>query len=267
MRARPNDIRDPSGAALSVRARVRRAVIGTFMGGVVLALIAVVLAAFLVGRRPGWWQPVNSADPGLDAVGTGVENMVAQEFSRVRPGATAPPAADQPWRSDEWTIEVTAEQAEAWLNSRLGKWLASRDAALPDGVRQIGIRFEEGRVRLGAAVSIGDGERVLSAVGSPQVGKDGGLWLRGVSVYAGRLPLPPTWISRGGGPDWLVRGLRDAPGFEHALKVLAGEAPLAERPVITLGDGRHVRLVSVEVHDGHLTATCRTEARAVSSGD
>jgi len=251
----------PAGGTRRRRGLARRVVVVVSLATVSLVFIIAVLCAVLVGWTPGWWRTIDANDPAVAAAGADLENAVASELSRVRPGAAAgSPASARGWRSDEWTVEIGVDEANAWLNTRMRKWLTNRGASMPDEVRQIEVAFAAGEVRIGAVVAAGDSARVVSALGRPFVDEDGGLWVRGTRLFAGRLRLPISWIAAGQGPEWLSGELRKAPGFAATLDALAGKAPLAAAPVIALGDGRVVRVVGIKAAPGLLLVTCRTEA-------
>ena len=269
MRAGPTDKRGvvdaPAGeAARSHRRRItaRRIVVGLALTIVSLTFLVAALALGLVDKAPGWWRTIDGSDPQVVSLGADLENTIAGEMSRVRAGeASAPGQPPRPWRSDEWTVVIRDDEATAWLSTRFGKWLANRHAALPEQVRQIEVAFGEGQLRIGVGLAVGDEVRVLSAVSRAYLSDDGALWVGPSRLYAGRLPLPTSWIARGKGPDWLPRELREDPGFASTLRVLAGNTPASKVPVFTLGDGRQVRIVQLAVHEGRVEITCRTEAK------
>lgn len=257
MGARPND--NPRAAA-AARAW-RRRIAGGAVAVVSLVFALVVLAMVLASGRPSWWPRADRADPAALAAGEALENQVAAEISRVRPGAPESGAAgSREWRSGEWVVEISDGEAGAWLNTRLRKWLANRGAELPEVVRQIGVSFGDGAVRLGASVGRSGEERIVSASATPEVAADGSLWLRRTRVYAGRLPLPASWLLSRTGAGWPggeVGALAASGGVRGAL---LGEGPAVVSPALALGDGRLVRVVGVEVKPGRLIVTCRTEA-------
>ncbi len=235
------------------RSRRRRAWLrGVAMLGVAVFAAAAVIAG-LAWASPRWWPEVDASDPKIAAAGADLENEIASEMSRVRPTA-AGAANGGAWRSGEWAVTISEGDATAWLSTRLGKWLASRDSAMPAKVRAIAVDFGEGEVRLG--VEIGGSGRVISIEARPEISPDGALWLREVRLRAGRLPVPVSWVTGGEG-ERLLGGLA---GDAGVFAPLSGRAPVTAEPLIQLGDGRVVRVLKIELREGEALVTCRTES-------
>lgn len=250
MRAGPADsTQAPPDPRRSLRRTLGRCAIAT----VSLVFLAVLAAALLAWRAPSWWR--GAGDPAAQEIeGADLENTLVHEMSRVRPG-TGDQAAPRAWRSDQWTVELRSGEATAWLNTRLSKWLANQgQPGLPPGVGALQVEFQEDQVRLGAEVS----GRVVWAVLRPRVEPDGSIWTQPARLYAGRLPLPSSWFSAGG----VLRERVPGP----VLAALDGRSPLTDRPVLTLGDGRRVRVLALRALEGRMEITCRTEAGADHGG-
>jgi len=259
--------------------RVRVAVLASGLAVSVVVGVGTLIAWRISRQAPDWWRQVDASDPETVTRAESLENGIASAMHRVdRPLEISPGGSDAvasgdsggaAWRSEPWSFSVSAADANAWLNTRLWKWLANRDERLirPDALREVQIEFEDGLIRLGVRLDggggwLGDG-RVLSA--SVRAGVERGTALRvpAVSVAIGRLPLPPGLIL-----DEAERSLsalvpegadtRDV--MVWVFDSLSGsESERRIEPVVDVGGGRRVRIVSVRARNGWLELTCRTE--------
>jgi hypothetical protein len=110
---------------------------------------------------------VNREDPAIIALGQRVENEIVNRLYKNR--ADNPVPAERPWRSEPWTIELRTTEANAWLSSRLPKWLANQkdNFRWPKDVSGVQVEFERSRIMVGAKVSAGSRDQVLSATLEP----------------------------------------------------------------------------------------------------
>lgn len=236
--------------------------------GVVSLTAAVVITALgMTGRAPTWWRSIDPSSPATVRAGAELESSVIEQASRIRP--TAPGFAAKPsgsWQSDEWALRISAAEANAWLNSRLAKWVANgRDGVgLPAEIKQIQVEFDEGEIQVGAKVQQADREQFLSATIQPGLATDGALWTRATWLYAGRFPVPASWVLgeiTKAGSGYLPEELRVLPETSTMLRAFSGEVPVLQSPVLGLGDGRRVRLLRIRAEKGVLEVTCRTEKK------
>ena len=114
----------------------------------------------------------------------------------------------------------------------------------------------------------GGGEGITIALGSepttldPQIREDGSLWMPARWVSVGRLAVPGDWVIDHADrrrDQFIPEDLKDLPETAAMFRAFAGEAPIATDAVVTLGDGRVVRLLEMRPADGRLELTCRTE--------
>lgn len=233
-------------------ARLRRIHRWAVALAVVLVLAATglwVLASGLTRLAPVWWRSSVADEPRTRALAERIENDVANAMYRATAGQV-------------WSVGLRAPDANAWLNTRLGAWLANQDERFrwPERVRDVQVEFAEDRVHVGVEVVGGDGSQILSARLRPELGADGALWVRAESVYVGRLPLPAAWVLEGSGASsGLPPGLLAHPEADRLFNALTGRAPAHPNPVLELGDGRVVRLIAVEAAESMLRLTFRTE--------
>lgn len=226
--------------------------------GLAVALVGggLVLIGWLMARQtPVWWRSLNPDDPQVRALGETIENALVNELHKAdRPGERSGAA----WRSEDWGFFVAAGDANAWLSTRLDAWLENRLEGFdfPDEITEVQAEFNDGFVRLGARVTRGDSRTVISARLRPEIRADGSLWLAVDGVHIGRLPVPVGWVL---GEGRLKSFAGEDADLEELLRAFAGRSPLMREPVIELGDGRRVRLLTLAATRGRLEVTCRTE--------
>lgn len=243
-------------------------------GGILLVLVLATVS--LAQGEPGWWGTSRLQVSELAELARRVENAAITRITADHQGATAEAA--------DWPVKLTDDEANAWLNLRLPVWLPRLTAesfedvrddtgavierlpvggvGWPESVDEVRVAFVDGRFRIGARIT-GDGDaRVFGATLAPEIRDDGSLWMRATSVSIGRLTLPAGLvIGPDGGRlrDHLPASLLDSAEGEAIFGKLSGESPLFEDAVIRLGDGRRVRLLSLEVASDSLVAFFRTE--------
>ena len=257
--------------------RSRRLVRTGIVVGVLAAMFAggALVALSQAGMSPAWWRRLRPGDERVVRTATSIENQLGRALHGVR---TTDEWIDEGARrvSEPWAIEVSELDASRWLTGRLPRWLEMEMGLdeWPEGLSQMQVRFEDGRVRVGLRLGAGAGDpgsgRVVTASLDPVIRGDGSLWVEPRWVHVGRLPLPAGPVlrrarSRAGGllPE-------DAAGVDPALvervfDVLMGREPVNRTPEIRLLDDRSVRLLDLRVRDGTLRAVLRTEARAVAA--
>lgn len=249
---------------LRIRRRTRTIAIASGLSLAVVVTLLLVVGFSLARAAPSWWRQY-TLDDRLRAHATTVENAAVSQLSRARPADASLKPGD-PWRSAPWSIALKDEDASAWLTARLQNWLAGDQGFRdwPEGLGRPQIRFEDGRLRLGASIRFDDGERVLSAAVEPEFRDDGSLWLKTDWIHVGRLPLPagPMLARAEHSIDRHVPG--DLSGNAHAtslFSILRGEAPLAQRPALRVDEGRAVRLLALRLLDGRIELDCQTVSR------
>lgn len=265
------------------RRRNRR--IALAAGFIVVALVSAgaLIALALAQENPRWWTSVNPDDPHTVELAEAVENGLTSALTRVRP-APASRAGTAGANDAAWSVFITNEQANAWLNVRLKRWLADQteqgviDFKWPREVGQVQVCFEDGRIHVGARVERpGAGSearprpQTLGASLRVGFGSDGSLWLTAERIEIGRLPVPASWVlgsarSRGASAGEKKVGevsedLARLPQTQKVIEAFRGERPVISRPVIKLADGRRVRLLAIEPKDGRLVITAQTEVR------
>jgi len=230
--------------------------------------------------RPGWWREIDASDTAVVEAARRVENGAATQLTKIRKmdGAVEKMRGGA---SEPWTIRLSAEDANAWLGARLRPWLESQEVGgggkvqWPRDLERVEVRFEDGRIQVGAAVKNGADEsarRYLSATLVPELRSDGGLWMSAASVSVGRLALPPSWMlgrvkvaTKEGAPA--EADIAHLVQLKDVMRALAGERAAMQTAVIKIGDGRRVRLTGLEARDGALYVTCQTLPRETTRAE
>lgn len=256
---------DGAGRGASHAACPRRRWLRPWVLAVLLALAAgatlIVVGAIMLSQgRPSWWRPMNLADAGLARTGQSLENSITSRLSQVRPGATAEA------RRAPWTITLTQDEANAWLNTRLSAWAQSvaEMKAWPRELAEVQAHFDGARIDLAFRVVFDSAERIVTARVAPRIDDTGALWMEAESFAVGRLPLPRSWVLGTvdeGSSIGLPRSVRQTPQAQRVARALAGEEPIMPRAEIKLPDGRRVEIIGLEARDGQLVVTCRTVER------
>ncbi|MFT3683421.1 MAG: hypothetical protein QM783_00610 [Phycisphaerales bacterium] len=217
-------------------------------GGLLLlaALSGLLIAAAMVltSSRPLWW---NGSAMGRGEVRRSlaqrVDNNTWSVLTEIRP-MRATGEGQSGSTSEPWSVSLSAESANAWLNETLPRWLAVQESGLsvPAGA-EMQAGFEPGEIHIGLRVPDANDDRFVSLTVTPQL-DDKGLWLP-ASASVGRLSLPVTAV------------LPSRAGFNDVLR---GTVPALPGGVFKLPDGRRVRLLRFEAVQDHLVLTMRTEA-------
>ncbi|HMN96872.1 MAG TPA: hypothetical protein PKC43_10080 [Phycisphaerales bacterium] len=212
--------------------------------------VAIALGAFvLVRRTPTWFAPPARDDAAAIDRGERLESALIEQFTRVR----APDAST-------WSIAFDDDAANAWLATRLPRWIEHFEARSAGGPRQrevVQLRFLRDAVELGLSRP---GTPFASATLAPRL-TAGELTapVTGGGVASVRLPGGALHALVG----WLAAGDAEAsggsPGGERwrsdVTALLRGESV---SPSFDLGDGRSVELLDLEIHPGELRARLRT---------
>jgi len=237
----------PSGAPGRRTRLLFKALIVLMLAMIGAATVAAISAVTLASKSPTWWRSVDPADPETIVLAEQVERGVVSAVHRARPDG------------EPWTVSVTANQANAWLNVKLPRWMANRGAPWPTRLREVQAHFtSEGRLAVGARIRGGEGDRIVAATLEPVVMTDGSMWILTATPHAGRLDLPRGWTLTQL-RDWLPEEVEQDLPVERILSALEGAAPLYDDAILKLEDGRRVRLLNITPEAGRLLLTCRTE--------
>lgn len=237
------------------------------------------LAIALAGARPSWWREIDPTNELITAAALRVENGAATQLTQIRR------ASDSAQASAPWTIKLSSADANAWLAARLRPWLESQSAEFtwPEELRAIEVRFNAGRIDIGASVgnrtpkaadATASATRVITASLRPEFRESGSLWLPAAGTTVGRLAVPPSWMLSRAAPaanrsssKVVPDSLRSMPELRDVISALSGDRPIMQTPVIRIGDGRRVRLLKLEPRDDALYITCQTLPRETTRAE
>jgi hypothetical protein len=226
-----------------------------------LVLAAAGVAYLLTLKEPSWWREVKAADPATIDTASQVENGVVTQLSEVRP---ADPEAKGSYRSRDWSVSISAADADAWLATRLKQWVENQGGHWPEQLTSVQVEFDPGVIKVGVRQNDGGSARVVYVEAAPELRADGSLWLLPRGVGAGAMPLP-MGVVRNEVKEAVINRLPEGSAkrqqAEEAIEVLAGQRPALKDAVVKLEDGRCVRLLKMVVFEGRIELTCRTEKR------
>ncbi|MDI1288345.1 MAG: hypothetical protein PSX37_00135, partial [bacterium] len=205
--------------------RRRRVVV--VIGLLLAALLtpALVIAA-LAKLDPSWW-PSPSADAQATAnQAEALENAALAQASLVR--NADPDATNGAWFSEPWSVAISESDANAWLESRLPRWLENRYAGAEwaKPLSEVRVRFREGAVDVGARLGTAASSRIAGATLHPRMDADSTLWAPASSVFAGRAGLPAPIVMRGlrGRVEAVLpQSVKNLPELENLFQTMLGE--------------------------------------------
>ena len=193
--------------------------------------------ALLAHAAPSRWVEPGSGrvvdDPIASERGRAVEEAISHLLSSAKPGTVTRTAL---YESD----------ANAWLETRLPRWLEAEETPWPDEVSALRVQAGEGRMRLAVRVTTEGWSRVVTLTVEPRLDEEGRLWAPARALHVGRLRLPLGLIlGEIETSNRLPAQWRDDPRTRFAVSVFAGDAPLVESPVVRI-DERRLRLTALE---------------------
>ena len=228
--------------------RAARIGVWLILGALALVTCAIPAIWFLTTLEPSWWRDPPSPSASVARGAEAVERAFSAELARHHdPGQT-------------WSIEVTEDAANAWLNHRLPLWLAHEGIELPWAVEAISARFGSGSIRVGAARPAGATPRIVGVTLSPRVDAPAGALHATVRrLHLGAVTIPGALADRAASA---VLG-SDAEAW--AGRIVDGDRTFTVRP-IELSDGRSVTLVGIVVQEGRVRLTLRAHGASEPPG-
>jgi hypothetical protein len=220
--------------------RLWRLVIGIAMLIAVGFVIVAVALLAMAGSQPRWWEETGVAPNDAPRLAEEVERGVGTALHRGRPDG-------QPW-----TVEITQDEANAWIVDRLPRWLANQGVRNAEKLPEIRVAFQGGTILVGLKPR--GQERMATLSVSPRV-EAGEVWTPATGLRVGRMPLPASLL-RERGLDYVPEPYRSDDGAILAASTLAGDVPAPS--TVELADGRFVRVVEIRVEDARLLLTCVT---------
>lgn len=215
-----------------------------------------VVTAIVVWRqatqRPEWWDASLPESPPVPAsdVGADVEMQITTQMTQERPA------------DDSWTINITEQQASAWLTGRLPDWLLNRSAGVPAAWTRTAIRFTDAELHIVAEVTPkGSSTRYVGVVIQPSIQADGSLRLQSQAATLGRLRTPFSVIADRLKPqlDKLTTQTGSSGEHSQAVQEFIETHGITINPAeFELDDGRKVRITGITIEPGSMRLTCKT---------
>lgn len=238
------------------------------IAGCVLGWASGLWALRRLDDTPAWWPEVHAKDGATIAAAEHLERAFANQISLVRAPTGGDEGGDVDRESDgqgggaaDWWVGVTAESANAWLAVRLRAWAENEGVVWPAPVEAVRVGFLGDRVALGARVRHGSGSSVVWMTVTPEVRRDGSVWLKAHGARVGGLAVPGSWALAGLEREIASHAKGGRPGDLEGVPlraVLAGKAPVSVEPVIHLPDGRDVRILELRADGGRVVLCLRT---------
>ncbi|TVQ80817.1 MAG: hypothetical protein EA380_02845, partial [Phycisphaeraceae bacterium] len=146
----------------------------------IVALVTAIALAVLWRARaePVWWVTVAPDDPVAIHRAESVEKRLNNTLTHDHPNP------------DAWTIDITADEANAWLNLRLPLWLANRDLPSPFDPGSLAVAFREDRIIAGARLRSGNDRHIVGLTIEPRIDEEARLHAPITSIHFGALTLP-----------------------------------------------------------------------------
>ncbi len=215
------------------------------------ATVAALRASSLAGQQPTWWREAPIAHSPEH------EEATLNLAEQVERGLLTLVHNQQP-ADGAWTVEITEEQANAWLNAKLPKWLANRSIEWPDQLNELQVNFEPEQISVGARLTTNENEHIVAATVEASIDDAHAFWLRIAATQAGRLDLPRGWTIAAL-REWLPDSIRNKDSAVAALSALEGAAPLFPDAAFTLEDGRRIELLTITPEQDRLLLSLRTQ--------
>lgn len=223
---------------------------------VLLIVLALILAAgwgvHLWFSKPAYWQTYQADDPVLIQQGESIEKRLPSELSKVRP------------LGEPWKIEISQEEVNGWIATRLPKWLANRrdmmrqhnlPSRLPEEIQQIMVAIEPAFLALAADIEAEDVNQVISMEFKSFDGPNGLARIEMTAMRGGRLWLPEGLVEK------VVQQFGSTEQAEEKLLQKFREKLRQTDLAYPADEHRVVEVMKVEMNQGTLTATCRTVLR------
>jgi hypothetical protein len=200
--------------------------------GLLLSLVLLLLVGgWLWSSLPAYWAPLAADDPAIQSNARRFETQLINTAHHKAKG--------------DWSITITQDQMNQWLAARLPQWLANQNHPLAEQpMPKAMVAFFSDRLELAFDATPFGHDQVFRLVYTPVKQDEGDTTqLALTGLYGGRLPLPTATA---------LNMVAENNGREVA-------DTLAQFDLATqLADGRMIRVVNVQLHDGKIVLNCQT---------
>ncbi len=188
---------------------------------------------------PSYWEVIDTSDPVYAQEADRFEQWSSATFSKSRP-------LGEPWR-----FEITQDQANGWLATRLDLWEANRGWELPEEMMYPMVAVREGEMILAVEVHAERGRKILGITVDAAANPEGGpVTLEITDISIGRIKVSYERAMKTF-EDYNMPQMADAlVSYREQLQ----EAKL----VFSLADGREVEILDIAFHHERAVLTCRT---------
>ncbi len=216
---------------------VDRHAIGVAIGAVSATIVlggVLIVGVARLNDVPAWWKRAQEAMGDASTIGLQaeqLENAVTTQLTAIRDPA-----------DPRWTVAMTPEQANAWLDARLVDTITTHmgQEAWPDEIERVLLGVIEDQLILGVRAKHQHGSMILWAHVQLELDAQGELWAGLSNIHAGRVWMPTRVLG--------VLGR----GQPSGSKLRIGSAQLE------LGDGRIARLLALRVNAGRVELALET---------
>jgi len=252
---------DSAKRIISIAWRIRGWLVSCALVVIGSCCVAFLVSLVLMKQDPGWWARLTLDEAGTIERAGLLHNAFATRLHELKETDTV---VDDDWRSVEDRFFIKADDANAWLNIEMPRWLANMDEDVhwPAVFRELQVSFENDEIRVGIRLLAGRREQVVWLTLTPVLREDGSLWLPAKRIHVGRMPLPVSWVLSEAelrADSYIPAEFRDLPETAAMFRVFAGQQPVAEEATVRLMDGRRVRLLSLVPRGGRLEVAVRQE--------
>lgn len=216
----------------------------------IVALVTAVALAVLWRARaePIWWVTVAPNDPVALHRAESVEKRLNNTITHEHPDP------------DAWTIDITADEANAWLNLRLPLWLANRDLPSPFDPGSLAVAFREDRIIAGARINSGNDRHIVGLTIEPRIDEEARLLAPITTIHFGALALPRQ-LAGERLYALIPAELSEHPEVSDTLRALLEAEPLLDASLLNIDAHRAIRIVSIELTHDRARIHCRTQPR------
>lgn len=241
-------------------ARADQALHTLFAVLLLLAALLTTLALATLWRAratPPWWSTVSPTDPIAIQRAESLEIRLNNTLSNPAP---PPPTTNSDIAL--WTIDITPEEANAWINLRLPRWLANRELPAPFEPGSLTIAFRDGKLIAGARLpaSADEHQHIVGVTLAPRIDEQHNLIAPITAFHLGSLSLPRA-IAADRLTTLIPPEYAQDPDVTAALDALLHAKPLTHAPTLSSDNHHAVRILAIDITPQRARLHCTTLPR------